>query len=233
VNGEIVTAQVTNVDPERDTITVSGTTISIATQRQYIALNKPAGYVSTVSDPHADHKVVDLVTIPGARLVPVGRLDADSEGLILLSNDGDFVFKVTHPSQSMGKTYIATVRGRPNAEAVDRLSRGLKLSDGFVTAPAGAKIVGKGQQSGTSLMELTLHEGRYRQVRRMLETVGHPVLRLIRIRVGPVMLGALQPGEWRHLTEDELRLIEEGKNGPDMPQEEEIRRQQRGRVQFF
>ncbi|MBC7807642.1 MAG: pseudouridine synthase [Akkermansiaceae bacterium] len=228
VNGETIKAQGTNVNPETDEITVDDQIISVSAKRHYVALHKPVGFVSTVSDPHAEQKVVDLVNIPGARLVPVGRLDADSEGLLLMSDDGDFVFKVTHPSQSMGKTYLATVKGKPDANAVTRITKGLKLADGYVTAPAGAKIVGRGAEPGTSILELVLHEGKYRQVRRMLDALGYPVVRLVRTRVGPVRLGELQPGEWRPLTKDELRLIEEGKNAPDVEPDETQRFGQRG-----
>ncbi len=228
MNGETTTAQGTNVDPETDEIAVDDQIISASGKRHYVALHKPVGFVSTVSDPHVDQKVVDLVTIPGARLVPVGRLDADSEGLLLMSNDGDFVFKVTHPSQSMGKTYLVTVKGKPDGNALTRIAKGLKLADGYVTAPASAKIVGKGHDPGTTLLELVLHEGKYRQVRRMLDALGYPVLRLIRTRVGPVRLAELQPGEWRHLTKDELRLIGEGKNAPDVEPDEQQRFGQRG-----
>ena len=228
VNGETVTAQGTNVNPATDVIAVDGETISLDTPRHYIALNKPLGYVSTVSDPYADKKVVDLVRVDGARIVPVGRLDADSEGLLLMSDDGDFVFKVTHPSQSMGKTYMVTVKGKPTEDALKRIAKGLKLADGYTTAPAGAKYVGKGTEPGSSLVELVLHEGKYRQVRRMLDAIGHPVLRLVRTRVGPVLIGTLQPGEWRNLTAHELRLIAEGKNAPDPEPVVEERFGQRG-----
>ncbi|MBC8140259.1 MAG: rRNA pseudouridine synthase, partial [Armatimonadetes bacterium] len=169
VNGEPVTAQGTNVDPDTDTITVDGETISVNAKRYYVALNKPLGYVSTVSDPFAEKKVVDLVKIPGSRLVPVGRLDADSEGLILLSDDGDFVFKVTHPTQSMGKTYVVTVKGKPTVDAIKRISKGLKLADNYTTAPAKVTDLGRGNEPGSTVLELVLHEGKYRQVRRMLD----------------------------------------------------------------
>ena len=228
MNGETITAQGTNVDPATDEITVDGAKVDPNAVRHYIALHKPIGYVSTVSDPYAEKKVVDLVEIEGARLVPVGRLDADSEGLLLMSDDGDFVFKVTHPSQSMGKTYIATVKGKPTEDMLKRIQKGLKLADGYTTAPAGARNVGRGQEPGSHLLELVLHEGKYRQVRRMMDAIGHPVLRLVRTRVGPVLIGDLQPGEWRALTENELRLIAEGKNAVDPEPQAEERFGQRG-----
>jgi pseudouridine synthase len=210
VDGEVITQPGTTVDPDRQKVTLDGQPVKVARQRHYVALNKPAGYVSTVSDPHAPQKVTDLVQIPGARLVPVGRLDADSEGLILLSDDGDFVYKVTHPSQSLGKTYIVTVQGTPDEDALGRLSRGLMLAgEKRPTAPAGVKMLAKGREKGTSVLEVMLHEGRNRQIRRMMETVGHPVLRLVRTRVGPIEIGRLQTGEWRSLTADEVRAVME------------------------
>ena len=138
IDGEVVTQPGTVVDPDKHAVTVDGTPISRGTKRRYVALYKPVGYVSTVRDPHAEKKVTDLVTIPGARMVPAGRLDADSEGLILLSNDGDFIYRVTHPSQSIGKRYEVTVKGTPDDATLRRLSKGLSLDDGHVTAPAGA-----------------------------------------------------------------------------------------------
>jgi pseudouridine synthase len=208
VDGKVVTTPGTLVDPDTQTIEVDGKPVAKAEKQYYIALHKPVGYVSTVSDRHAKQKVTDLVSIPGARLVPAGRLDADSEGLLLLSNDGDFVYKVTHPSQSLGKTYHATVEGRPHDTVITKLSRGLLLpGEDRETAPAMVRRLGRGPQPDTTIVELTLHEGRNRQVRRMLERVGHPVIRLVRIRVGPVELGALEAGAWRELTPREVRAI--------------------------
>ncbi len=195
------------VDTEKQTIEVDGQPLKTQVKRYYIALHKPIGYVSTVADRFAEKKVTDLVQIAGARLVPAGRLDADSEGLILLSNDGDFVYKVTHPSQSLGKTYRVTVQGNPDAEKMARLSRGLMLpGEKRSTAAAGAKWLGRGPNK-TSIVEIVMHEGRNRQVRRMMEVVGHPVVRLIRIRVGPVWLGDLQAGQWRELSGREVEEI--------------------------
>lgn len=208
VDGEVVRQLGTVVDPDVQKVTFDGEAVKVAHRRHYIALHKPAGYVSTVSDPHAEKKVTDLVQIPGARLVPVGRLDADSEGLLLLSDDGDFVFKVTHPSQSLGKTYVVTVVGKPDEETLKRLSRGLRLEgESRKTAPANATWAGKGREKGTHIIEMVLHEGRNRQIRRMLEMVGHPVVRLVRTRVGPVELGILPEGQWRPLTRDEVAAI--------------------------
>jgi 23S rRNA pseudouridine2605 synthase len=223
VDGTVVREMGTLVDPDTQTITLDGNPVARPPAiHHYVALHKPAGYVSTVSDRHAPQKVTDLVRLPGVRLVPVGRLDADSEGLLLLSDDGDFVYRVTHPSHSIGKTYLATVKGTPDDDAIERLTRGLRLpGEPRKTAPAGARRAGRGPERGTSLVEMVLHEGRNRQVRRMLDTVGHSVVRLVRTQIGPVTLGNLQPGEWRFLTDDEVAALMTGGTGgsirPDTP----------------
>jgi len=220
VDGRVVREMGTLVDPDTQTILLDGTRVEPpALTRHYVALNKPVGYVSTVSDKHAPRKVTDLVRLPGSpRLVPAGRLDAETEGLILLSDDGDFVYRVTHPSNSVGKTYLATVSGKPDEDTLKRLTRGLLLpGESRKTAPAGARWAGRGTEPGTHLVELVLHEGRNRQVRRMLETVGHPVLRLIRTQIGPLKLGALQPGQWRPLTEAEVAALQNGNDGKTIP----------------
>jgi 23S rRNA pseudouridine2605 synthase len=209
VNGKEVTVLGTQVDPKTAKILVHGRPIAAAdAPRTYIALNKPVGVVSTTSDRHAKHKVTDLVQIPGTVLKPAGRLDADSEGLLLLSDDGAFIFRVTHPSQSLGKTYRVTVEGKPDDDAIDRLRRGLMLpGESKKTAEALVTRLKIKVQPGHTLLEVTLHEGRNRQIRRMLETVGHPVVGLLRMRIGPVHLGLLGVGKWRHLTKDEVATI--------------------------
>jgi pseudouridine synthase len=228
VDGAVVTTPGTLVDPDTQKIAVDGKPVETQATKHYIALHKPVGYVSTVADRHAPKKVTELVQIPGARLVPAGRLDADSEGLLLLSNDGEFIYRVTHPSQSLGKTYHATVQGTPTAETIRKLARGLMLpGEERETAPAGARKLGRGPEPGTSVVELVLHEGRNRQVRRMLERVGHPVLRLVRVRVGPVALGDLASGAWRELTSREVRLIQKGSPATAAPPAEAPRRLRR------
>jgi len=201
VDGVTVTEPGTKIDPDSARVTVDGRPLQQPSERYYIAVHKPVGYVCTVSDKFAEHKVVDLVDIPGARLVPAGRLDADSEGLVILSNDGDFIQQVTHPSNSTGKTYRVTVWGLPEDSTLRRLANGLVISDGErPTAPATVKVVSR----RPTVLEMVLHEGRNRQIRRMMDTVGHRVLRLIRTRVGPVELGELPPGAWRELTRFEI-----------------------------
>jgi pseudouridine synthase len=218
VDGKVVTVPGTKVDPDAQAITVDGAPMAAApAKRHYVALHKPIGYVSTTRDRHAPRKVTDLVDLPGVRLVPVGRLDADSEGLILLSDDGDFVYRVTHPSHHVGKVYQATVKGTPDAATLKRLSRGLVLDDGVHTAPASARKLGRGPEPGTSIVELVLHEGRNRQVRRMLDTVGHPVIRLVRTQIGTIPLGNLAPGAWRPLSPAEVAALTRPPAPPDPP----------------
>jgi pseudouridine synthase len=201
VDGITVVEPGTKVDPRQVEITVDGVPLPKEGARHYIAVHKPVGYVCTVSDKFAEHKVVDLVSIPGARLVPAGRLDAESEGLVILSNDGEFIQQVTHPSNSTGKTYRVTVRGLPEDNTLRRLANGLVISDGErPTAPATVKVVSR----RPTVLEMILREGRNRQIRRMMDTVGHPVIRLIRTRVGPVELGEMPPGAWRELTRAEI-----------------------------
>jgi 23S rRNA pseudouridine2605 synthase len=223
VNGKTVVTPGVKVDPATDDIKVNGTPLPKPTRRWYIALHKPVGVVSTVEDRHAAQTVVQLVDIPGVRLVPAGRLDADSEGLILLSDDGAFVQKVTHPTQSLGKKYLVVVRGTPSPDAIDRLSRGLLLEgETRKTAPARVRLLPRLHPlepgKGTRTVEFVLSEGRNRQIRRMLETVGHEVLRLMRVEVGPVVLGNLPVGEWRELTTPEISNI---LGGATKPQEKE------------
>lgn len=232
VNGAIVTAPGTKVDLSTDKVYVDGKPLPVPTRRYYFALNKPEGVVSTVRDRFAKQTVIQLVSVPkGVRLVPVGRLDADSEGLILLSDDGAFVQAVTHPSKTLGKTYIVTVKGTPSPDAIKGLERGLLL-DGETrkTAPARVRLMPreKWNEKGTRVLEIVLHEGRNRQIRRMLDTVGHPVLRLLRIRVGCVELGDLAVGASRELTEAEVRGMMGGAPEPAKGEESKHEARHRG-----
>jgi 23S rRNA pseudouridine2605 synthase len=200
VNGQVARTPATLVNLAADHLSVDGRNLSDPVETRYIALHKPRGVVSTARDPHAERTVVELVP-SSCRLYPVGRLDKDSEGLILLTNDGEFANRVAHPRFETEKEYLALVRERPNTAALERLRKGVAL-DGRPTAPARVGVL-EGTTEGCWL-RLVLHEGRNREVRRMLETVGHPVLRLIRTRVGPVYLGTLRPGEYRDLRAEEV-----------------------------
>jgi 23S rRNA pseudouridine2605 synthase len=183
-------------------------------RRVVYALNKPVGVVSTAKDTHGRRTVVELVPALGLRLYPVGRLDADSSGLILLTNDGELANRLTHPRYEIPKTYRARVRDRVGERALRALREGVQLEDG-PTAPARVRLLPAGRRSA-KLIELTVHEGRNRQVRRMCEAVGHPVLALERTAFGPVELGGLASGSHRLLSETEIgRLRSDGRLGGD------------------
>lgn len=188
------------VDPEVDRIEVDGVPIGVRPGLVYYVLNKPRGVVSTASDPEGRPTVTGLVP-SSPQVHPVGRLDAASEGLLLLTNDGDLTFRLTHPSFGVEKEYLVSVAGRPTTGALRMLRDGVQLDDGL-TAPA------RVSQPEPSLLRITIHEGRKRQVRRMCEAVGHPVTRLVRTRIGPLRDPRLQPGEWRELTTAEVRELE-------------------------
>jgi 23S rRNA pseudouridine2605 synthase len=196
------------VDPERDVVTLDGNRVALSSQLAYLALNKPAGVITAMTDRSGRDCVGDLVPAE-LRVNHVGRLDADTEGLLLLTNDGDLAHRLTHPSWEVPKRYLAEVTGRLSPTQLRALRQGVDLDDG----PAAADRVELVQvQGGHSLVELTLHEGRNRIVRRMLDAVGHPVERLVRVAVGPIRLGELRPGRWRHLsrpeTESLMRLVD-------------------------
>lgn len=193
------------VDPERDVITVDGKRVQPPPKRVYLMLNKPRGYISTRKDPHAPRTVMELLRDVPVPVFPVGRLDADSEGLLLFTNDGDFANRLLHPRYKLPKTYRVWVRGVPSARALQRLRAGVMLEEGK-TAPAQVQLLrAEGDQS---LLEITIYEGRKRQIRRMCQAVGHPVVRLMRIAIGNLRLPRdLKPGQWRELTQEELNLL--------------------------
>lgn len=200
VNGDVAELG-RRVDPDHDLVEVDGAPVGVRPDLVYYLLNKPAGVVTTASDPQGRPTVVDLVPAE-PRVFPVGRLDLETEGLLLLTNDGEITNRITHPSRGVEKEYLAVVEGSPSRAALRRLREGVELDDGL-TAPAQAVLVSPG------LVRLTIHEGRNRQVRRMLDAVGHPVTRLMRTRVGPLSDRRLPPGEWRELTVGERRSLEQ------------------------
>jgi 23S rRNA pseudouridine2605 synthase len=200
VNGRLVLEQGTRVDPDRDVIRVDGSRIPPPRRHLYLVLNKPRGVVSTMADPDGRRTLAEF--IPGReRLFHVGRLDTDSEGLLILTNDGEFAQRLAHPSNEVPKTYLAEVAGVVNQATLRRLRGGISLDDGPVR-PTGVTLVSTGIDR--SLIKITLHEGRNHIVRRTMEAVGHPVRRLSRTGIGPVRLGNLKVGELRDLTRDEL-----------------------------
>jgi 23S rRNA pseudouridine2605 synthase len=205
VDGEVVTRLGTKVDPAAAVIRVSGTRLPPVSPHVYLVLYKPTGVVSTMSDPQGRPTISDLVADRPERLFHVGRLDTDTAGLLLLTNDGEFAQRMAHPSYEVDKTYVAEVDGRVSKATVEQLLAGVQLDDGPVTVSA-ARVVGQGVQD-RSIVELVIHEGRNRIVRRLLDHVGHPVRKLTRIAIGPVQLTGLKAGELRDLTNDELGAL--------------------------
>jgi 23S rRNA pseudouridine2605 synthase len=204
VNG-IVADLGRRIDVESDLVELDGAVVGVKPGLVHYLLNKPTGVVTTADDPQGRPTVVGLVP-DEPRVFPVGRLDMDTEGLLLLTNDGDLTHRLTHPSFGVEKEYIAHVEGTPTRAVLRHLREGVELEDGR-TAPADAALVAPG------VIRLTIHEGRNRQVRRMCEAVGHPVIRLVRSRIGPIADRRLKPGHWRPLTGDELRALERAAAG--------------------
>jgi 23S rRNA pseudouridine2605 synthase len=201
VDGEIVTRLGTKVDPRTAVIRVDGKRLPPVSPHVYLVLNKPRGVVSTMSDPEGRRTLSDFVADRPERLFHVGRLDTDTDGLILLTNDGDFAQRVAHPSYELDKTYVAEVEGVVSKATVRRLRDGVLLEDGPVDVSA-CRVLSS--QGGRSIVELVIHEGRNRIVRRLLDEVGHPVRKLTRTAIGPVLLRGLRSGQLRELTLDEL-----------------------------
>lgn len=213
VNGRVVTELGTKADPARDDIRVDGRRIRAAAEHRYLLLNKPRGVVSTRQDPQRRPTVIDAIATHGVEgyFYPVGRLDVDSEGLIILTNDGDFANRVTHPRYKLERTYEAQVVGVPDERDLTRLRRGVDI-DGERTLPARVRLIRVLQVKGESqaLLEVIIREGRNRQVRRMCDAIAHPVERLRRTAVGPVTDRRLKPGQVRDLTDDEVRALAGG-----------------------
>lgn len=203
VNGQVVVEQGRRVDPERDTIRVDGSRIPPPRRHLYLVLNKPLGVVCTMEDPEGRPTLTDLVP-HRERLFHVGRLDTDTEGLIVLTNHGEFAHRLAHPSYEVSKTYLAEVEGVMENHALKRLEKGVTLDDGPVR-PDKIRLVQRG--ADRTLLEVTLHEGRNRVVRRMMDAVGHPVRRLSRTAIGPIRLGRLKVGQSRELTREELGAL--------------------------
>jgi len=204
VDGEVVTRLGTKVDPRTAVIRVEGRRLPPVSDHVYLVLNKPRGVVSTMTDPQGRRTLSDLVADRPERLFHVGRLDTDTDGLLLLTNDGDFAQRVAHPSYQLEKTYVAEVGGVVDRATLRRLREGVRLEDGPVEVHA-VRVVSA--TADRSIVELTIHEGRNRIVRRLLDAVGHPVRRLTRTAIGPVTLRGLPSGRLRELTSDELGAL--------------------------
>jgi 23S rRNA pseudouridine2605 synthase len=204
VDGQVVTELGVRVDPATAVISVDGMRLQLDATKVYLALNKPRGVVSTMSDPEGRPCIGDLVGDRTERLFHVGRLDVDTEGLLLVTNDGDFSHRMQHPSYEVPKTYLAEIPGPVPRDLGKRLREGVELDDGLVQVDSFKMIDSK---PGRALVEIVLHEGRHHVVRRLLKEVGHPVMQLVRVQVGPVLLGDLLPGKNRPLTREELGTL--------------------------
>ncbi len=212
VNKEVVTELGTKVDIDNDKVFLDGNLLLPEKKLYYVMLNKPKGYFATASDEKGRRTVTELVADVDARLYPVGRLDCQSEGLLFLTNDGDFTYKMTHPTQHVPKKYQVIVSGTPELSDIKRLRDGVDIG-GYVTAPAKVELVKCEER--TAQLNITIKEGKNRQIRKMCEAVGLPVLRLRRVNIGGVALGNLPIGKWRHLTPQELSVLYGGKNAND------------------
>jgi pseudouridine synthase len=211
VNGVTVTTQGTRINPDTEIVLVDGKPVRSTTKNVYLLLHKPVGYVTTAYDPQGRPTVLDLLPaeLRALRVYPIGRLDIDTSGLLLLTNDGDFALRLTHPRYSMQKHYQALVQGCPSESVLAALRSGITITEdkgrSYETAPAQVSLLRK---VGTDCwLALTIHEGRKRQVRRMLAAVGHPVLELIRVSIGSLELGDLPTRKWRYLSDEEVRAL--------------------------
>ena len=200
VNGVTVRELGSKADPSRDDIRVDGRRVKVVEHHRYLLLNKPRGYVTTRSDPQRRPTVIDLLDGVREYVYPVGRLDFESEGLLLLTNDGDLAARLTHPRHALPRVYEASVLGEPDAHDVDRLARGITI-EGRRTLPAEVKPLGPNR------LRITIREGRNHQVRNMCEAIGHPVTHLKRVAIGPIKDAKLKPGRWRDLSADEVRAL--------------------------
>ncbi|HEY1353721.1 MAG TPA: pseudouridine synthase [Ktedonobacteraceae bacterium] len=211
VNAVTIREQGSRIDPQHDVVSVDGKVVQKSEQRIYILLHKPEGYLSTVSDPQGRPTVLDLLPagLRRQRLYPVGRLDSDTSGLLLLTNDGEFTLQLTHPRYALEKHYVALVEGRPPAIALNALRQGVVIVEDhghrYRTAPAGHLALSR--DGDYTWLALSIHEGRKRQVRRMLAVVGLPVLSLARVGIGTLTLGSLPAGRWRYLTAAEILAL--------------------------
>lgn len=206
VNGKVVTELGTKINPKKDKIKFENKEIKKEEKLVYILLNKPIGYVTTVDDQFNRDTVLDLVKVK-ERIVPVGRLDMYTSGALILSNDGDFVYKVTHPKHEVEKTYTVTLKGIIQENEVKQLRNGVEIED-YITKPAKVKILKTDTEKDISRLEITIHEGKNRQVRKMCEAIGRKVFALHRSKIGPIGVKDLKIGNWRYLTENEVKKIE-------------------------
>ena len=203
VNGSTVFELGTKVNPDKDEVKYNGKVVKLEDEKIYILLNKPIGYVTTAKEQFGRDMVLDLVKV-NKRIVPVGRLDMYTSGALILTNDGDFVNKLTHPSHEIDKTYNVTLKGIVSKEEIEKLQNGVEIDDGHVTKPAKVKILKIDEEKKISRIQITIHEGKNRQVRKMCEAVGKRVLALHRCKIGTLDVKDLKLGEWRYLSKKEV-----------------------------
>ena len=203
VNGKSVTELGVKINPEKDIVYFNNKKVTKQNENIYILQNKPIGYVTTTKDQFNRETVLDLIRGINKRIVPVGRLDMYTSGALILTNDGDFIYKVTHPSHEITKTYIATLKGIITNEELEELRRGVEIED-YLTRPAKVKILKTDSEKNISRIEITIHEGKNRQVRKMCEAIGRNVMALHRSRIGDIGVKDLKIGEWRYLSKNEI-----------------------------
>lgn len=206
VNGKVINELSFQINETEDKVEVDGKLIGLEEELVYIMLNKPEGYVTTVKDQFDRKSVIDLVKGVGARVYPIGRLDYETSGLLLLTNDGDLTYKLTHPKHEVDKTYVATVKGIPNEAEINNFKKGLYIED-YKTAPAKINIVKKNIEKNYAVCEIKIHEGRNRQVRKMCRAINHPVMNLRRKAMGKIVLKDVEIGQYRYLTNDEINYL--------------------------
>ncbi len=204
VNGKIITELGVKIDPDKDIVYFNNKKVEKQNENIYILLNKPIGYVTTTKDQFNRQTVLDLIKGINKRIVPVGRLDMYTSGALILTNDGEFTYKVTHPSHEITKTYVATLRGIIINEEIEELRNGVEIED-YLTRPAKVKILKTDTEKNISRIEITIHEGKNRQVRKMCETIGRNVMALHRSKIGNIGVKDLKIGEWRYLNPNEIK----------------------------
>ncbi len=205
VNGKVITELGTKINPKKDIIEWEGKEVTPEEQKVYVLLNKPIGYVTTVKDQFHRNTVIDLVKKTGVKLLPVGRLDMYTSGALLLTNDGDFIYHVTHPKHEVEKTYTVTLKGKVTQEEVEKLKKGVIIDQTYTTKPAKVRILKIEEEKQISRLEICIHEGKNRQIRKMCEAIGKKVLALHRAKIGTLDVKNLKIGQWRYLTPKEIK----------------------------
>ena len=206
VNGKVINTLGTKVNPQKDVVEFDGKKVESEEKKVYILLNKPIGYVTTVKEQFNRDKVTDLVKVK-ERLVPCGRLDMYTSGAIILTNDGDFVYKITHPKNEITKTYTVTLKGEVSSQEIESLEKGVILDDGYKTSPAKVRKIMWDEKNNKTRLEIIIHEGKNREVRRMCEAINKKVLALHRSKIGRIDLEGLKIGKWRYLTDTEVNSL--------------------------